>query len=120
MSDFANRAEAIGIMLAAFPQNTGADAEGAARAFLLSVSECTDVGVEKAALEFIRGEVQGHDLRFAPSASEFAVRVRMHDKIGERVARIVREKPEALASLSEVERGYIERRLAMAAKGKKP
>lgn len=114
-----NKPEAIGLMLAGFPTNTATDPVAAARAYLLSVDDATDAGVEKAAMEYLRGEVPGHNLQYAPSTAEFAIRVRMHDKIGESVARRVRERPEALASLSEIERTYVQHRLKALEKPKK-
>lgn len=60
----------------------------------MAVKDRTDIGVFRAAKEYIYGTVPDHDRRFAPSVAEFSTRVRMHDSNGESAVRLAQKYPE--------------------------
>lgn len=64
-------------------------------AYLMAVEEYTDWAIERAAKEFIKGEVDKHDRRFAPSTAQFAERVKYREIKPSTVAYVARN-PELL------------------------
>jgi hypothetical protein len=87
-----NRAEIIGMMLAAFPAS-GSQGDLAAMAYLLAVDGLSDYSIARSALEFIKGTAPGHDRRFAPSAALFADRCRSHEEAIVAGVRLIERNP---------------------------
>jgi len=58
------------------------------------------VSIRIAAKEYMTGAVPSHDGRFSPSTAQFSARVRMHDEIGTRAARVIANDPSKMQELS--------------------
>lgn len=101
------------MMLAAFPAS-GSQGETAALAYLFSVEDMSDYAVATAAKEFVKGTVNGHDPRFAPSTAVFAIRARLHENNAKRAVEFVAKHPEQLEQpdLPEAYRAEVMRRIA--------
>lgn len=72
---------AITIMLNSFPAQSGIDPEMLITSFLECVDEFSPEAVEAACLRYRKGEVKGHDGRFAPSTAMFTQQVKERQKI---------------------------------------
>ena len=94
-----DRKQAIGLMLASFPASQS-QGQLVALAYLATVEDCTDVSIRIAAKEYMTGAVPSHDGRFSPSTAQFSARVRMHDEIGTRAARVIANDPSKMQELS--------------------
>lgn len=92
--DILDRKQAIGLMLASFPASQS-QGQLVALAYLMAVEDLSDFAINKAAREFIKGEVKDHDRRFAPSTAQFAAQAQMRE-IAERTVAYVAKHPELL------------------------
>jgi hypothetical protein len=63
---------AIGMMLKAFPSSQSTITADSARVYLFAVEDLPLEAVKRACRSFVRGEVQGRNHSFAPSAPELA------------------------------------------------
>lgn len=108
-----NRAETIGLMLASFPAS-GTQGELAAMGYLMAVEDVSDYAIGQAAKEFIKGEIDGHDKRFAPSTATFGARARLHERNVSLSPRFMIEHQQELQSeeLPEAYRSEMRRRIA--------
>ncbi|WP_011579566.1 MULTISPECIES: hypothetical protein [Chelativorans] len=69
-------AKAISIMLNSFPLQHGTDAEVQLASFLECIDQFSPEAVEETCLRYRRGEIVGHDARFAPSTAQFTQSVK--------------------------------------------
>ncbi|HEV2517964.1 MAG TPA: hypothetical protein VGV07_22120 [Devosia sp.] len=81
--------EAIATLLAGFPSSNSAIGEATAMAYLRAVDHCPLVAIEAACTAFLRGQVAGHNLDFAPTAPRLAA---LADALAE-AARALSEGP---------------------------
>jgi hypothetical protein len=87
--------QAITILLHSYRLPQGTDAEMLLQTYMMAVEEVGTEAICLAAKRFIRGEVDGHDKRFAPSTGEFASEARKRQAQIDYEARPKIEAPEA-------------------------
>jgi hypothetical protein len=72
---------------------------------MAAVEDVSDYAVRTAAKEFIKGTIEAHDKRFAPSTAQFASRCDLHERNVSRAVEYVAKHPEALTEV-EAPAGY--------------
>jgi peptidoglycan/xylan/chitin deacetylase (PgdA/CDA1 family) len=87
--------EAVTVLLNSYRLPSGTDKDMLLRTYLMAVDDVATEAICLAAKRFIRGEVDGHDKRFAPSTGEFASEARKRQAQIDYEARPKIEAPEA-------------------------
>lgn len=62
----------IGLLLSSFPNFQSGDAESLLAAYEMAVSGCSEDDLADAVQAFVRGQVPGHNMAFAPTAPQLA------------------------------------------------
>ena len=68
-------------------------------AYMAAVEDVSEYAVRTAAKEFIKGTIESHDKRFAPSTAQFASRCDLHERNVARSVAYAAKHPEVLASV---------------------
>jgi hypothetical protein len=112
--DTMDRNQAIGVMLASFPASQS-QGQLVALAYLMAVEDASDYAIRAAAKEFIKGTIEAHDKRFAPSTAQFASRCDLHERNIARAVEYVAKHPEKLGTVEAPEAYHAEMRRRIAA-----
>lgn len=73
----------LSMLFRAFPTSADLNSETTLKAYLIAIEGCTLAGLTEAVRRFIRGEVDDHNAKFAPTTAQLARVVRLEDQNNE-------------------------------------